>query len=422
VRVSARFLATTAVILAVAAGCTEAPGRDLPDVDVDGTRTPAASPSSGPAAGVPTTEGRLAVLDELGNLVTVRPDGSDEVLLAEAEAGRTTMRQPTWSPDGDRVAWVRLEADAAGTSSVLVTTGADGTQPTEAPTAVAPFYLSWDPTSSRVAYLGSSGGSEIELGIVDVDAGGGEAMPLDAGQPFYLSWAPSGDQMLVHVGEDRLDRLGLDGTLTAVGDRPGAFRAPAWTSDGRGLVYAAAATGDRQRLVVHDLDGQRAERLVDFEGSISFVLSGDGSRVAFQVVDGDGSVEPLSVVDRATGEIVPVTDDPAPAFFWSPDGDLLLYLIPEVHEGRVWARWGVWDGGSTFTMPRFYPSDVFGSEYLPFFDQYAQSMSLWAPDGSAFAYAGSSESGESGIWIQPARPDAEPVRVRDGVFVNWSSG
>jgi TolB protein len=415
-----RSVAAIAVFLVLAAGCTEDPDRDLPDVVVgSATESPVASPpSSGPAA-VPTGVGRLAVLDALGNLVTIDPDGSDAVILDEAVEGQIVVQQPTWSPDGSRVAWVRLEVGDTGISSVLVTKQGDGTRPTEAPTAGAPFYLSWDPTSSRVAYLGSSEASEIELGIVEVADGGGAATPLDAGQPFYLSWAPSGKELLVHVGTDRLERLELDGTLATVDPRPGAFSAPVWTSDGRSLVYASE-TGGRQRLVTQDVDAERGRELVRFEGAITFVVSPDASRVAFQVVAGQDDVSPLSVLDRESGAIEQVATEFVPAFFWSPEGDRLLFLHPEPDPDRVWFRWGVWDGESAFGTARFYPSLVFGRDYLSFFEQYAQSMSLWSPDGSAFAYAGYNEAGEEGIWVQPAQMQREPVLIGDGVFATWS--
>ena len=80
----------------------------------------------------------------------------------------------------------------------------------------------------------------------------------------------------------------------------------------------------------------------------------------------------------------------------------------------------MWEDGSSFTTGRFVPSLEFSRDYLQFFEQYAQSMRLWSPDGSAFVYAGESESGESGIWIQPATRDAAPVRLADGVFATWS--
>jgi Tol biopolymer transport system component len=178
--------------------------------------------------------------------------------------------------------------------------------------------------------------------------------------------------------------------------------------------------GDRQRLVAQDLETGRGNALVTFDGSIAFVVSPDGSRVAFQVIGGPDGVEPLSVVDIRTGAVKEVTADPIAAFFWSPASDRLLYLLPEAAQDRVWFRWGVWDDESTFTSARFIPTLEFGRDYLQFFEQYAQSMSLWAPDGSAFVYAGSNESGQRGIWVQPARSGADAVLVADGVFAAWS--
>jgi hypothetical protein len=148
-------------------------------------------------------------------------------------------------------------------------------------------------------------------------------------------------------------------------------------------------------------------------------VSPDGGRIAFQVIE-EQSVQPLSVIDVGTGETVEITDAAIAAFFWSPDGERLLYLDPDPDEEQFRFRWGVWDGTSSFLTPPFVPSLLFAREYLQFFEQYAQSMSLWSPDGSAFAYPGMNEDGEEGIWIQSARPDRAPVLVADGDFVAWS--
>jgi hypothetical protein len=409
-----------ALCVVLAAACTQEPEFDLPSVELI-PRTESPSESSSPAgdltdlAGLP---GRIAVIDALGNLVAVAPDGSDRVVLSEAVPGETLVQQPSWSPDGERIAWVRV-ATGEGGIPTLVTAAADGTGPTETRTTVIPFYLSWDPTSSRIAYLGAASATEIQLGIAEV-AGAGGAGGIDAGTSYYLSWNPAGDELFVHVDTDRLDRVALEGTITPVG-APGTFNVPVWTSDGRDLVYATAGD-DGQRLVAHDLERDRARPLVRFDGGITFVVDRDARRVAFQVARGPDDVEPLSVLDRETGEVEIVATEIVPVFFWSPDGGRLLYLVPEeTPEGFVF-RWGVWDGETTFTTPPFTPTDVFAREYLRFFEQYAQSMTLWAPDGSAFTYAGTNEAGETGVWIQQARPGVAPVRVTDGVFAAWSPG
>jgi len=413
VRAGPRSLALVAISLVLAAGCTG--GLWESPEGTTGQPSERPSPSTQPS-GVPRATGRIAALDELGNLIAFDADGSDPVVLDGSVPGESFVRQPTWSPDGARIAWVRLAAD--GTSAEVATAAADGTRPTETRVAAAPFYLSWDPTSSRIVYLGGSASADIELGLVDV-AAGSQAVALDAGSPFYFSWNPSGRQMLVHVGTDRLDRLAIDGTLTTVDDRPGTFNAPVWTSNGRTLVYASE-TGGGQRLVAYDLDADRGEALVRFDGAITFVVSPDGRRIAFQVVRDRTIVVPLSVLDRRTGAIERVATDVAVAFFWSPESTKLLSLLPELAEDRVWFRWGVWEDGTSFTTGRFSPSLEFSRDYLQFFEQYAQSMSLWAPDGSAFVYAGSSESGETGVWIQPTRSGTAPVLVADGVFATWS--
>jgi len=413
------------LVLVIAASCTSEPQRrDLPDVDVDVSADPTTdAPSAGPtptvASEVAGLPGRLAILNAAGDLVTMDPDGSDALILDEVEAGRSQVRQPTWSPDGRSVGWVHLEITEAGALSAAVATSTrSGTRPTEARTAVVPFYLSWDPTSSRIAYLGSPSEDAIELGILEI-GGRSAGAPLDTGRPFYLSWGPNGDQLLVHVGEDRLERLDLDGSLTTVAERPGTFSAPVWTADGRTFVYASIDAGDQQ-LVVRGVDAGRERTLVPYDGLIAFVVSPDGERIAFQVLEPERAL-PLSVIDVGTGGTVEITDHAIASFFWSPDGQRLLYLDPGRRDGELpWFRWGLWDGTSSFLTPRFVPSELIAVGYLQFFEQYAQSMSLWSPDSRAFAYPGVNEDGEEGIWIQSARPDRAPVLVAEGDFVAWS--
>ncbi len=405
---SRAVIATSFVLIA---GCTGGLWGS-PAVSSASRATPA--PSDKPD-GLARAPGRIAVLDQLGKLTVFDADGSDPIVLDATVPGETVVRQPAWSPDGDRIAWV--EASNDGVTADVIISATDGRRPTDTPIAAAAFYLSWDPTSSRIAYLGSQPAKGIELGLVEIAAS--TAVPIAGGSPLYLSWDPSGNGLLVHVGTDRLDRLTVDGSRTAVGARPGMFTAPVWTTDGRTLIYAAEIAGG-QGLIAHDVRTDEDRTLVRFRGTITFVVSPDGRRVAFQVLHGATLATPLSVIDRRTGKIERVATDYEPAFFWSPTGAKLLQLVPDVTPERIWFRWGVWEDGSTFTTGRFVPSLELSRDYLQFFEQYAQSMALWAPDDSAFVYAGESESGETGVWIQPAIEGAAPVFVGDGVVATWS--
>ncbi len=76
------------------------------------------------------------------------------------------------------------------------------------------------------------------------------------------------------------------------------------------------------------------------------------------------------------------------------------------------------NGNTPGDLRKVAPSRVFLRVYLPFFDQHAQSMTVWSPDSAAFAYAASNEAGEGGVWVQ--RLGQAPARVADGVFVAWS--
>jgi len=381
------------------------------------------SPPEGPSGALPSLStfphpisgDRLLVLKDDGSILTIGPDGSAPLPLVPSRGIDVETRQPVWSPDGRSVAWAELELTDQGASSRVVTSAPDGSSRTEFPVETGTFFLQWDPTSSRIAYLGNFQGV-IGMGVAGRSPEGNPvATTLGVGQPFYLSWSPEGQQLLIHVGSETLGTLDLERKLVPIGDAPGTFQAPVWLADGR-MVYAATAK-DRQSLVVRD--GNRAKELVAFEGSIEFVASPDGTRIAYRVDDGSG-LGGIEVVDVRSARSHNVTDAPTSAFQWSPDGRRLLLMTMEEGDDPTVHRWQVWDGKvATWIGPTFLPSPTFWRDYVPFYGQFAQSMTLWSPDGTSFAFAGL--IGErAGIWVQDLDAE-EPTFVLDGgSVVAWS--
>lgn len=372
-------------------------------------------PSSAALPPVAAEGDRLLVIRNDGNLVTMRPDGSDVVPLTSGAGESLSVRQPTWSPDGRSVAWVELVSEGGPPQASLATSGPSGLDRREVALDVGAFFLEWDPTSSRVAYLGSVLGT-IGMGVVESAEGELSITPVGVGQPFYLSWSPEGDRLLVHMNGRDLGVADLEGGLEDLGETLALFQAPIWLSDGR-MIYAVRDAG-KTRLVVRR--GERVRTVTTVPEGVVFVASERSGLVAYRPVDADGRAGPVFVTDLSGSAPRVVTRQETAAFYWSPSGRDLLLLAVEPGEDLAFT-WRVWRGKERFHGPPFLPSPEFLQQYVPFFDQYSQAMTLWAPDGSSFAYAGLHE-GRAGIWVQETTPGASPSFVSDGSLVAWSSG
>jgi TolB protein len=397
---------------------------------------PTAAPAEG-APGAPGFPGQLLVQANDGNIYAIRPDGTGRQALTTDAGAAHHYRQATWSFDGSRAAWA--EYDPSGTAQAgLWTSQADGTDRTHVETAAAPFYISWSPDGSHLAYL-ANGSDGLDLGLLEPRAGQALPTTLDHGAPLYFSWAPDGRRLLVHTGSDRLGLLSLDGSRKSFDRQPAPFAAPQWSSDGSRLVYAVEDADGRHLLAaaLPGASGPPEQDVTSFRGMISFNLSPDGKQVAYVVTRariGLTTLGPLFVRNLSEEQSRPISEEPVLAFWWSPDSQKLLFLtvdtrkLPDSAEpvvfrpqssDNLYLRWHIWDGEHTTNFPRFLPSDTFLADYVPYADQYARSMTLWSPDSRAFTYAAQGAGGEHAIWVQPVS-GANAQQVMAGAMATWS--
>lgn len=369
-------------------------------------------------------------------------------------------RFPTWSPDG-KLAFIRQADRPAGPgagaspAAVMVAEPEGRLRPVFESAEHPPFYLYWSPTGEEVTFL-----TQEERGIAlrVAAADGSYVRVLDRGAPYYWDWSPDGRRLLTHVGgtvqtapDARLALLSPDETPGSqiLPLSPGYFLAPEWSPDGT-RVLVAVLEEEGPALYLSDPEGRSVERLLSFRGRIAFDWAPVGSRVAYleSRVPASYFLGPVRVLPRPGAEPVPLGDRQAVAFFWSPDGQRLAVLVPERQEERPGAGDGrraasraagaetfaapvlqdqlrlAWyvaqaDSGEWFRLTEFSPSQDFLFT-LPFFDQYARSMTLWSPDGAWLAYAGSTGSdSKPGIWVVEASPGAAPRRVADGTMLSW---
>ncbi|HKT60457.1 MAG TPA: LpqB family beta-propeller domain-containing protein [Gemmatimonadales bacterium] len=142
-----------------------------------------------------------ARLPEVG-LHVIRVDGSGDLRITTGEEDW----MPAWSPDGTRIAFVRLDDPV----HQLYTVRPDGSELTPVPIGDvrnAVLGPSWSPDGSRLAFSGYRDG-EVGLWVVNDDGTGLTRLtPLDLEVYPEVTWSPTGDRLAM-VGK-RGDDVGL---------------------------------------------------------------------------------------------------------------------------------------------------------------------------------------------------------------------
>lgn len=412
-RLTSRSVALGLLCLIALCGCT------VEGLALEGGTLPA--PEGGSA--------RLLITGIDGNIYTMDGDGGNRARITDDASSSRVYTQPTWSPTGEQIAFSRLDTGAGDIASALLVSQRDGTITHEVDVPFAPFYIYWSPQGDRLVYLSNWVANSMALRLVDLHDERAAHSTLAEGQPFYFAWSPDGENLLTHVGNEETAIRALDGTVQPLSTASTGFPAPQWSSDGENLLFAIS-DGGLQYLVITTIDGQVVQEVTNYSGNITFSQSPTTQELAYVVTEsasGFPTFGPLYVTDAQTLRTQELTDQPVIAFFWSPSGDKLAYISVDAAGQNYWLRWNVWDsspeesagGAATTQFGRFLPSRTFLQRYLVFFDQYARSMSVWSPDGSAFAYAGTNPAGRSGIWVQSLQAE-EPRRISNGVFVTWA--
>lgn len=359
-------------------------------------------------------EGRLVVLDEEGNVVTLDPDGSNRVQITD-DGAEVRHFQPVWSPDSPMIAWGvgRSSGNDVGLADAY------GENVSMVPVAGFPFYLYWAPGGERLGILHNAETGSLEFEILDVEEG--TALVVDAGSPYYFSWSPDGSEVVVHVGGNRLAVIDGEGSDTDLGATSPEYLAPLWTD--AGIFYVTT-----EGLALRPDDG--SSRIVaSAQGFVSFTANPGGSRVAIQVIGPGPATQEVSfaavpmvtrgtvsVVDPATEEITVASETASLGFFWSPDGDKLLMLIPTSFEGDVDVV--IWEEDTAQVMASLRLPVSLLRDALQFGDQYFQSIQLWSPASDAVAVPGRIDD-EGGVWVIPI-DGSDPELVSDGDWVSWS--
>lgn len=388
-------------------------------------------------------QNRIAFVNPSGQLVSVAPDGLDPRVLTPPTR---SYQFPAWSPTENRLAAVGIDREGGGVFTVQDRVGAEAERLYRDPVA-APIYLYWAPNGKEIGFLANTEGG---LGLRVVGTNGAGARQLLTGNPLYWQWSRDGARLLVHSGVSSAGRVAFysaaGGASKPFGE-PGFFNAPGLSASGTYLAYAEF-TGSVNRVVLAGNRPRNAQlrREVPYEGVAAFTWSPTTEQLAIMSPPAAARLPygPIRLLDAATGELTPLVEATALAFFWSPDGKHIAYLTPfrrrggqladasGVHattissptagsqpQGTLLLELSVVEvaTGRSRLLTAFSPTPLFVGQFLPFFDQYALSHAVWSPESDAVVLP---MLGESGPQIVVVPLGGEPETIAQGEMPFWS--
>jgi Tol biopolymer transport system component/predicted Ser/Thr protein kinase len=306
------------------------------------------------------------------SLPRISPDGALVLFVRQEGETRSLYRVPTvggaprkviegasagdWSPDGRRVAFVRIVAESGRTRSELGTAGADGSEPRTLATVDDHLLrgLRWSPDGRWLAVRVGPLQGQLDPEIALFDAKTGERRPLpvsqERGQVYGFAWSGPGELLYGEVsgatasGSSRVLALDVDsGVARALFGLPGRL-STVDTAGGRVVVDVLSTRQQLDEVEPGDLAGEsgtglpRATRPLTHAGAEDRqpAYSPDGRSLAFSS-NRTGNLD-IWVLALDTGEERQLTDDGAddwdPAF--TPDGRALVWSSNRSGHFEIW--------------------------------------------------------------------------------------
>lgn len=235
-----------------------------------------------------------------------------------------------------RVAYVTVVEDGDRKRYSLVVADADGANPVRIMTSSHPIMSpSWSPDGERLAYV-SFENKRAEVFIQDLATGKRQSISGRAGINNAPVFSPDGSRLALTLSTEpgNPDVYVKDiesGALNRITRSPAIDTEPAWAPDGSSLYFTSDRGGGPQ--VYRVVPGERPKR-VTFEGgyNASPTVSPDGKHLA--MVHRDRGKFRIAVMNLETEALRVLTEgalDESPSF--APNGSMIIYATQHGNEG-----------------------------------------------------------------------------------------
>ena len=217
----------------------------------------------------------------LSEIYSMGSDGSGIVRLT---SDSLDDREPQWSPDGKKIAYIHAYS-AGGYEPNVTVMDANGANPLRLINDSGDVNPSWSPDGSKIAFQRHTGlFPRDQLWIVNVD-GTSPTLVIDSLVVHEISWTPMDN----FIGADGLGivQFNTDGTgqTRILSLAPGTVHGlhPRMSPDGARIVFQwGGPTASESEIYVVNGDGTNLQRLTNVSGEKGHpVWSSDGTKIAF---------------------------------------------------------------------------------------------------------------------------------------------
>src|SRR5688572_13658925 len=195
------------------------------------------------------------------DIFVMNVDGTGQKQLTRFSDRGLGALNPTWAPDGKRIAF-RTRVKRIDIYTINVD-GTGLTRVTNDPAGEAT--PSWSPDGRRIAF--SSGlRQRLEIHVVDSDGRNPRRLTFNDAMDHHPEWSPDGQRIAFHSDRDgdmEIYVMNADGSNPVRLTRnPGLDAHPSWSPDGRRIVFHRTVLGHGQ-VHVMNADGSDVKRITD---------------------------------------------------------------------------------------------------------------------------------------------------------------